>query len=116
MENARANSLEFDFSSMKYYIECNGPSIEKLITCDNEIVTFKIKYPFNFNLKISTIIKKYLHISTNQLIQLIDGKIIFIHSKFLKKSDKAKNDQIVKIDVKRLKAIYNMWINGHSKS
>lgn len=112
-ETARVNGLEFDFARVEYYIESNGHSLENLINCGNEIVTFKIKYPFNFNLKISTIIKETLRISTKQLIQLMDGDVISIHSKCLKKRDKAKSGQVVKIDVERLKVIYNLWVNGH---
>ena len=99
---ANKNSIEFDFASVEYYLKYHGDSLDNLINYQKRHVIFEIVYPFNYNLKISTIIKELLGISSNQVVQLIDREAILVDSKLLQKKDKVRNGMVVKIDVDRL--------------
>lgn len=114
-ETARVNNLELDYTSVEYNIENYGMSLKDIVKCTSEMIMVTIRYPLNFNLKTAIIIKECLCISNNQLNQLIEGKVFSIHSKHLQKRDKTKNDQIIQIDVEKLKAIVNLWMNSHQK-
>jgi hypothetical protein len=101
-ELANKNSFEFDFASVEYYLKYQGDSLANLINNQYRQVIFEIAYPFNFNLKISAIIKELLDISSNQVVQLIDKEAIQVDSKLLQKKDKVRNGMVVIIDVDRL--------------
>ncbi len=101
-ELANKNSFEFDFARVEYSLKYHGDSLANLINFQHRQVIFEIVYPYNFNLKISTIIKELLGISSNQVVQLIDKEVILVESKFLQKKDKVRNGLLVKIDVDRV--------------
>lgn len=111
METARRNGNAYDFDSVEYDLLYKGISLVELMRSQEKRVYVEIVYPFNFNLKISSIIKKLLGVSTGQLGQLIEGKVFSVDYKHLEKKDKAKNGLIVRIDVERLKIIVSKLVD-----
>lgn len=106
-ETARKNNVELDFESVRYELEYEKISAEDILNGDHDIITFEIKYPFDFNLKFSSVIKKCLQLSTNKLNQLIKEEAIHIPQGPLQKKHKIKNKDIVQINRVRLKSMYN---------
>lgn len=100
--------MEVDYTSVQYDLITDTPSMAKLLSSSFDQVVLKIQYPIDFNLKVATLIKKALNLSTNQLTKLIEGGIFTIDSKLLQKKDKARNGQLVKINMQMVKALTNM--------
>ena len=105
METARRNGNAYDFASVEYELLYKGISLVELMRSQEKSVCVEIVYAFNSNLKISSILKELLGVSTGQLGKLIEDKVFSVDSKHLEKKDKAKNGLIVEIDVNRLKTI-----------
>ena len=104
-ETSRKNNVELDFSSVEYDIRFDNISVEDILNFNGEIVTFKIKYPFDFSLKLSSVIRKCLNLSANKLNKLIEAKVITIQEEQLQKKHKVKNDYIVQVNSEKLKSI-----------
>lgn len=98
----RKNSVELDYSSVEYEILHDNISIDDILSIDNEIITFKIQTPFEFGLKLFSVIRLCLGLSANQLNQMIETKAIFTPEDHLIKKQKVKNGDIVLISKKRL--------------
>src|SRR5690606_23507652 len=107
-EIAKINSLEFDFGSVEYDIVYQGESFATLTSNQHDKLIFKINYPFDFNLKISTIIRGEFGFSSNQMVLLIEEKVISVDSRFLQKKDKLRDGLIIEIDVLQIKGISNL--------
>ncbi|MGJ1204421.1 DUF1062 domain-containing protein [Sphingobacterium lactis] len=108
IELAKINHMEVDYTSVQYDLITDAPSMAKLLTYSSDQVVLKIQYPIDFNLKVATLIKKALNLSTNQLTKLIDDGMFTIDSKLLQKKDKARNGQLVKINMQMVRALSNM--------
>ncbi len=109
-ETSRKNNVELDYGSVEYDILYEYISIEDIVNFDCEIVTFKIEYPFEFNFKLSSVIRKCLNLSANKLNKLIEAKVISVHEKHLQKKYKIKNKDIVQINRENLRCIYHIWL------
>ena len=104
-ETSRKNNVELDFSSVEYDIKYDSISIEDILNFDSEIVTFKIKYRFDFSLKLPSVIRICLKLSANKLDKLIEAKVISIQEKHLQKKHKVKNEDIVQINREKLRNV-----------
>ena len=104
-ETSRRNNVELDFGSVEYDIQYDNISVEDILNFDSNIVTFRIKYPFNFSLKVSCIIRICLNLSANELNKLIEAKVIYIQEKHLQKKHKVKNEDIVQINREKLRNV-----------
>lgn len=102
-ETSRKNNVELDFHSVEYDIRHDNISAEDILIFDSEIVEFKIKYKFDFSLKLSSVIRKCLNLSANKLNDLIEAKVISIHGKYLQKKHKVKNNDIIQVNKERLR-------------
>ena len=109
-ETSRKNNVELDFDSVEYDIQSDDISVEDILNFDSEIVTFKIKYPFDFNLKLSSVIRICLKLSANELNKLMEAKVISVLEKHLQKKHKVKNEDIVEINREKLRNIYRLWL------
>ncbi len=107
---SRRNNVELDLGSVEYDIQFDNISVEDILNFDSEIVTFKIKYPFDFSLKLSFVIRKCLKLSANKLNKLIEAKVISIQEKHLQKKHKVKNEDIVQVNREKLKSIYHILL------
>ncbi|MGE8555496.1 MAG: DUF1062 domain-containing protein [Chryseobacterium jejuense] len=104
-ETRRKNNAEADLDSVEYEIQLDETPIEQMMASDSEILSFKIKCPFEFNLKLSTVIRTCLQLSSNKMNQLIEADAIFVHERALQKKHKVQNGDIVKIHKDILKSI-----------
>ena len=109
-ETSRKNNVELDFGSVEYDILCDNISVEDILNFESEIVTFKIKYPFDFSLKLSSVIRKCLKLSANKLSKLIEAEVITIQEKHLQKKHKVKNEDIVQVNKEKLRSIYHLLL------
>ena len=105
-ETGRKNNVELDYDSVKYEILYDPISIDDILSSKDEILTFKIQTPFDFGLKLSSIIRMCLGLSSNQLNQLIEAKVIFTPEDYSIKKRKVRNGDLVLINKERLQNIY----------
>lgn len=99
------NKVEIDFNSVEFQVDQNGLSLADILNADSKVIIFQIKYPFDFNLKMTTLIKACLHLSTKQIQQLIDAKAFSIQGNYLHKKQKVRNEDIVQIDIARFRSV-----------
>lgn len=104
-EMAKKNNVELDYSSVEYEILHDNISINDILS-DNDEIIFRIRTPFEFGLKLSSVIRQSLGLSANQLNQLIEKKAIFTYKDCLIKKYKVKNGDIVLINKELLQRIY----------
>ena len=109
-ETSRKNNVELDFGKVEYDIQYDSISVEDILNFDCEIVRFKIKYPLDFSLKLSSIIRICLKLSANKLNELIEAKVISVQGKDLQKKHKVKNEDIVQVNREKLRSIYYIWL------
>lgn len=105
-ETARRNNVKLDFESVEYNIIYENFPIEDILNSNSENVTFKIKYPYDFKLRLSAIIRICLNLSAKQLKHLLEAKVFSVEVRHLKKKHKAKNQDVVQINTKQLKNSY----------
>lgn len=105
-EIGRKNNVEFDYSSVEYDIVHDDISINDILETDNEIVTFKIQTHFEFGLKLSTVIRHCLGLSTNLLNQMIEAEAIFTLEGYSLKKHKVKNGDVILISREKLQNVY----------
>jgi hypothetical protein len=108
-ETSRKNNVEFDFGSVEYDIQNDFISIEDMLYSDSEIVTCRIIYPYDFNLRISSVIRRYLRLSANKLNILLEANVFSIQEKSLQKKQKVKNEDVVHVNREKLRNIYHLW-------
>ena len=110
-ETSRKNNVELDFDSVGYDIQHNNITLGNILNCEDKIVTFKIIYPYNFRLRLTSVIRRCLNISANQLNILADEEVISIKEKHLQKRQKVKNEDIIQLNRDKLRRIYNLWFS-----
>lgn len=102
----RKNNVEADPDSVEYEIRHNEIQEEEMMNPDSEMLTFKIKCPFDFNLRMSAVIRGGLNLSSAQLNRLIETDAIWLDGKPLQKKHKIKNGDIVQVHKAKLKSIW----------
>jgi hypothetical protein len=107
LEASRKNNVELDFGSVEYDIQYDNISVEDILILNSDNVAFKIKYPFDFSLKLSSVIRICLNLSANKLNELIEAEVISVQEKQLQKKRKVKNEDIVQVNREKLRSIYN---------
>lgn len=95
-ELARKNKVEFDYDSVEYEI-LNEVSIEDILTGKDETTTIEIKSEFQFNLKLSSLIRTCLNLSAGQFKSLVAKEAITIPTDYSIKSHKVKDGDLVLI-------------------
>lgn len=115
LETGRKNSVELDYGSVEYEVVHDNISINDILSSDIDIITFRIKIPFEFGLKLSSVIRLCLGLSANQLNQMIETKTIFTPENYLIKKHKIKNGDIVQISKTRLSQMLQTRETGFSE-
>ncbi|MCJ7935748.1 MAG: DUF1062 domain-containing protein [Chryseobacterium sp.] len=103
LEMRRKNNVEPDAESVEYDIRY--PPVEEILNFDHEEATFTIKYPFEFNLRVSSVVRIGLSLSARQLNRLLELNAISFQQKPLQKKHKVKNGDIVKVNIEKLRSI-----------
>lgn len=105
-EIRRKNNVEVDLESVEYEILHQTLPVEDVINMDNEMISFQIQCPFDFNIRTSTVIRTCLGLSSSTLNLLLDTDAVYCNEKPLQKKYKSKNGDIVKINRQKLINIY----------
>ncbi|WP_292011003.1 DUF1062 domain-containing protein [Chryseobacterium sp.] len=100
------NNMEPDFNSVEYCIENENITIDGLLNMEREVIMIKIKCPFEFGLKLSSVIRQCLGLSISQLNQLTEAEVFSIPPNKSIKKYKVKNGDILQVDTRKLKSIY----------
>lgn len=106
-EIRRKNKVESDFQSVEYEVRYDYRSVERLQGRKNEFTEFKVQYPLDFNLRLSSVIRTCLELSAHKLDQLIALKAISIGGRYLEKKHKISDGDTVRIDIAKLKTIFS---------
>jgi len=109
LETIRKNNVETDPESVEYEIIRDDLSVEDLTNMKNEMISFQMEYPFDFNVRVSTVIRKCLGLSSSQLNQLLDINAVYCNEKLLQKKYKIKNGDVVQIN---RQALINLHLTG----
>ncbi|WP_250254289.1 DUF1062 domain-containing protein [Chryseobacterium sp. Marseille-Q3244] len=104
-ETRKKNNAEADLESVAYEIQFDEVSIEQMMASDSEVLSFRIKCPFEFNLRLSTVIRTCLNLSSSKLNQLMEADAVFVHERSLQKKHKVQHGDVVKIRKDTLKNI-----------
>lgn len=104
-ETARKNSVELDYGSVEYEIQHESISIDDILNSDNDIISFKIQTPFDFGLKLSSVIRACLGLSANRLNQMIEAKAIYTPEDYLIKKHKVRNGDVVSVSRGKLQSV-----------
>lgn len=104
-ETRRKNNVEADVEGVEYEIQLDEIPLEKMESDPGGMVSFRIKCPFECNLRISKVIRIGLHLSSGKLDQLIESGALLVHEKPLQKKHKVRNGDIVRVDKGKLRTI-----------
>ncbi|PTT26649.1 hypothetical protein DBR28_17640, partial [Chryseobacterium sp. HMWF028] len=105
-ETIRKNNVEADWESVEYKISSQNLTIESLINRESDMISFQIQCPFVFNMRISTVIRTCLGLSSSKLNQLLASGAVYFNEKPLQKKYKFKNGDIVDVNRQELINIY----------
>ena len=105
-EIGRKNNVELDYGSVEYEILHDDISINDILNTDDEIIAFRIQTHFEFGLKLSSVIRLCLGISTSLLNQMIEAEAIFATGGYPLKKRKVKNGDVILISKEKLQNIY----------
>ena len=108
LETARKNNVKFDYNSVEYEIEHDNISINDILNAGDESVVFKIQTGFEFELKLSSVIRHCLGVSASQLNQMIEVDAVFTPEGYPIKKHKVKNGDIVLINKEKLQGIKSL--------
>lgn len=100
---ARKNKVELDYGSVEYDVDYHGVPIEDLLNLDREMVSIKMKYPFDFRLKLSSVIRRGFQLSANQLNRLLRAKVIYHNREPIEKKHKLKDQMVFQVNLKELR-------------
>jgi len=104
-EMRRKNKVYADLATVTYALQYDQISSDELLSLNEMILTFEVDYPFDFQLRLSSLIRTCLNLSSRQLDQLIMQEAITVTRKYLQKKHKIKDKDRIEIDCKKLKSI-----------
>lgn len=104
-EMRKKNKVKADLVSVTYTLQYDQISSDELLSLNERILTFEVDYPFDFQLRLSSLIRTCLNLSSRQLDQLITQEAITVAGKKLQKKHKLKDKDRIEIDCKKLKSV-----------
>lgn len=104
-EIRRKNKVQAETDTVTYVVKYARIPNDELLSLNKKTITFEVDYPFNFQLKLSSLIRTCLNLSSKQLEQLITQEAIVVDGKYLEKKHKVKNKNRIEIDYKKLISI-----------
>lgn len=98
--------MELDYSSVEYEILYDPVSVNELLNSEDDVLTFRIRTPFEFGLKMTTVIRSCLGLSANQLNRLVEVKAIFTPDGYPVRKHKIKDADIVQVNREQLSRVF----------
>ena len=109
-EMERKNNLRLDYGSVEYEVIPNT-SLEDLLNLSNEVIKIHIKYEFEFDLKLSSLIRRYFSLSANQVKRMFEDGIITISGNKPPQKHKVKDGDMILIQREGLSKSINRSIH-----
>ena len=109
-EMERKNNLRLDYGSVEYEIIPNT-SLEDLLNLSNEVIKIHIKCELEFDLKLSSLIRRYFSLSANQVKRMFEDGIITISSNKPPQKHKVKDGDMILIQREGLSKSINHSIH-----
>ena len=109
-EMERKNNLRPDYGSVEYEIIPNT-SLEDLLNLSNEVIKIHIKCEFEFDLKLSSLIRRCFSLSANQVKRMFEDGIITITSNKPPQKHKVKDGDMILIQREGLSKSINHSIH-----
>lgn len=109
-EMERKNNLRLDYDSVEYEVIPNT-SLEDLLNLSNEVIKIHIKCEFEFDLKLSSLIKRRFSLSANQVKRMFEDGIITISGNKPPQKHKVKNGDMILIQREGLSKSINRSIH-----
>lgn len=109
-EMERKNNLRLDYGSVEYEVIPNT-SLEDLLNLSNEVIKIHIKYEFEFDLKLSSLIRRRFSLSANQVKRMFEDGIITISGNKPPQKHKVKDGDMILIQREGLSKSINRSIH-----
>lgn len=109
-EMERKNNLRLDYDSVEYEVIPNT-SLEDLLNLSNEVIKIHIKCKFEFDLKLSSLIRRRFSLSANQVKRMFEDGIITISGNKPPQKHKVKNGDMILIQREGLSKSINRSIH-----
>ena len=109
-EMERKNNLRLDYGSVEYEVIPNT-SLEDLLNLSNEVIKIHIKCKFEFDLKLSSLIRRCFSLSANQVKRMFEDGIITISSNKPPQKHKVKDGDMILIQREGLSKSVNHSIH-----
>ena len=109
-EMERKNNLRLDYGSVEYEIIPNT-SLEDLLNLSNEVIKIHIKCELEFDLKLSSLIRRRFSLSANQVKRMFEDGIITISSNKPPQKHKVKDGDMIVIQREGLSKSINHSIH-----
>ena len=109
-EMERKNNLRLDYGSVEYEVIPNT-SLEDLLNLSNEVIKIHIKYEFEFDLKLSSLIRRCFSLSANQVKRMFEDGIITISGNKPPQKHKVKDGDMILIQREGLSKSINRSIH-----
>ena len=106
----RKNNLKLDYGSVEYEVIPNT-SLEDLLYLSNEVIKIHIKCEFEFDLKLSSLIRRRFSLSANQVKRMFEDGIITISGNKPPQKHKVKNGDMILIQREELSKSANRSIH-----
>lgn len=100
-ELERKNNLKLDYASVEYEV-ISSHSPEEMLALPDEILRIQIKCPHEFNLKLSSLIRKFFSVSANRVKRLFEEGGINTSVDKLSLKQKVRNEDVIQICKKQL--------------
>lgn len=109
-EMERKNNLRLDYDSVEYEVIPNT-SLEDLLNLSNEVIKIHIKCKFEFDLKLSSLIRRCFSLSANQVKRMFEDGIIIISGNKPPQKHKVKDGDMILIQREGLSKSINRSIH-----
>ena len=109
-EMERKNNLRLDYGSVEYEV-VPDTSLEDLLNLSNEVIKIHIKCEFEFDLKLSSLIRRCFSLSANQVKRMFEDGIITISGNKPPQKHKVKDGDMILIQREELRKSVNRSIH-----
>lgn len=109
-ELERKNNLKLDYTGVEYEV-VNALTLDEILQLPDEVINIEIKCNLEFNLKLSSFIRRCFSLSANRVKRLFEQKAIVAAADKLPQKQKVRNKNVLQIYRKRLEEALNEIVN-----